>query len=58
MYYNYFKGLKNLYPPTKHDKKSPKYKGPSSIDARKQGFNARDMHPTQDTPRMGTVRVK
>ena len=38
--------------------KIPKYKGPFSMDCRERGSYARGVYPTQDTSRMGTVRVK
>ena len=36
----------------------PKYKGPSSIDNRERGSQARGVYPTQDTSHMGKARVK
>ena len=33
-------------------------KGTSSMDCRERGFHAQGLYPTQDTSRMGTVRVK
>ena len=43
---------------TKHDPKISKYKGQFSIDYRERRSHARDMHPTQNTSRMGTAREK
>ena len=50
--------LSSLYPTLTHDTKTPKYKGPYSIDYRERGSHARGVYPTPYTSRMGTARVK
>ena len=41
-----------------HDPKKTEYKGPFSMNYRKQGSHARGVYPTQYTSCMGTARVK
>ena len=38
--------------------KDQKYKGPFSIDNSERRSHARGVYPTQDTSRMGTVKMK
>ena len=38
--------------------KKQKYKGPSGVDNRERRSNAQGLHPTQDTSRMSTARLK
>ena len=42
----------------KHDPKRLKYKGPSSMENKEQVSHAQGVYLTQDTPGMGTARVK
>ena len=39
-------------------RKTPKHKGPFSIDYEEWRSHARGVYPTQDTSRMGTAKVK
>ena len=41
-----------------HDPKRPKYKRQFSMDNGERRSHTRDVYPSQDTPCMGTARVK
>ena len=54
----YLRSLNSSYSISKHVSKRSKYKEVSSMNCMARESHARGVYPTQDTPRMGTARLK